>query len=92
MVLPSKPGVIHNIAMHASPTAMEFFLELVSTFLVHSPSFFQNYFLVFTMLAVANAGSCVSMQNKIGYLACFQRELTQVPVLGAHNIMCYYRQ
>ena len=32
--LPLKPWVGQNIAMHASPTARGFFLELISTFLV----------------------------------------------------------
>ena len=45
-VLPLKPGVDQNIAMHASPTARDFFLGLISTspvtFPVHSPSFFPK--------------------------------------------------
>ena len=36
-VLRLKPGVGQNIAMHASPTARNFFLGLISTFPVHSP-------------------------------------------------------
>ena len=39
-----KPGVGQNIAMHASPTAGNFFLVLISTFSVHSPSFVPNFF------------------------------------------------
>ena len=40
-VLPSEPGVGLNIAMHALPTARNFFLlVLFSIVLVHSPSFF----------------------------------------------------
>ena len=39
-VLPLKPGVGQNIAKHASPTARDFFLELLFAFPVHSPSFF----------------------------------------------------
>ena len=35
---PLKPGVGHNTAMHASPTARNFFLELISTLPVHSPA------------------------------------------------------
>ena len=37
-VLPIEPGVGQNISLHASPTARDFFLELISTFLVHSSS------------------------------------------------------
>ena len=33
-------GVGQNIAMHSSPTAMDFFLDLMSTVSVHSPSIF----------------------------------------------------
>ena len=41
-VLPLNPGVGQNIATHASLIARNFFLVLISTFLVHSPSFFPN--------------------------------------------------
>ena len=68
--MPLKSGVGHNIATYASPTARDFFLELISTFLGHSsaltpppPEFF------FYMLAVANTGSCVGLQNKTGHSA-----------------------
>ena len=37
-VLLWKPGEGQNMAMHASPTARNFFLVLISTFPVHSPS------------------------------------------------------
>ena len=37
---PLKPGVGQNIAMHASPTARNFSLVLISASPVHSPSFF----------------------------------------------------
>ena len=40
-VLPLKPGVGQS-TMHASPTARNFFLVLILTFLVHSPSFIPN--------------------------------------------------
>ena len=68
-VPPLKPGARQNIAMYASPTASDFFLDLISTFLVHSPSFFPNLSQVFPVLAVANTGSCMGPQNKKGYLA-----------------------
>ena len=38
-VLPLKPGVGQNTATHASPTAGNVFLVLISTFPVHSSSF-----------------------------------------------------
>ena len=38
---PLTPGVGQNIAMHASPAARNFFLALISTFPVHSPSYFS---------------------------------------------------
>ena len=41
-VLLLKPGVEHNVAMHASPSARNFFLVLSSAFLVHSPSLFPD--------------------------------------------------
>ena len=41
-VLPLKPGVCQNIATHASPTARNFFRVRISTFQIHSPSFFPN--------------------------------------------------
>ena len=44
-VLLLKPGVGQNVAMHASPSARNFFLKLISTFLVHSaPSLFHILF------------------------------------------------
>ena len=41
-VVPLKPGVAENIAMHASPIARDFFLELISTSLVQSPLFLSK--------------------------------------------------
>ena len=38
-VLPVKPGVGQNIAMHAYPTARIFFFVLIFTYTAHSPSF-----------------------------------------------------
>ena len=51
--------------MRATPTARDFSL-LISTLPVHSPAFFQNLCRVFPVLAVANTGSFVGRQNKIG--------------------------
>ena len=47
-VLPFKPGVGQNIAMHASPAARNFFLVLFTTFMAHSHLIFSQsspYFL-----------------------------------------------
>ena len=60
-VLLLKSGVSQNdIATHASPGAMNFFLVLISTFPVHSPAFFSKFSLYFlTALVLANVFSCV---------------------------------
>ena len=52
-----KPGVGQNIATHASPTATDFFLVLISTFPVHPPSCFssESSHSVLTALVLANA-------------------------------------
>ena len=68
-VLPLKPGVGQYIAIHATLTARDFFL---ANFNLPSPFtciFFPNLSEVFPELAAANTGSCVDLQNKIGYLA-----------------------
>ena len=48
--------------------------------------FFQNFFRVFPVLAVANTCSCVGLQNKLGHPAHHYRHLMQVPVLSARGI------
>ena len=66
IILPLRPGVGLYMAIHATLTARDF----ISTLLVHSPCIFSktspNFFPV---LAVANTGSCVGPQNKIGHHA-----------------------
>ena len=59
---------------------------LISTHPVHSPAFFQVLSSVFPVLAVANIGSCVGPQNKIGHPAHRHRQVKQVPVLSARGI------
>ena len=49
-VLPLKPALGQNIAIYASSTARNFFLVLISTFLVQAPSFFS--WLVFDAVTV----------------------------------------
>ena len=82
-----KPGVGQNIAMHVSPTAKDFFLELICTFLVHSPSFFfQNLSQGVAVLAVANAGFCMGLQYETGHPAYHHRRLMQVPMFSVRGM------
>ena len=70
-----------NIALYASPAARNLFL---SNLILSDPVIFffpPNFSRVFPMLAVANAESCVSLQNKLGHRAHRHRRLMQVPVL-----------
>ena len=68
-VLPLKPGVGQYIAIHATLTARDFFLAYFypsgpfsCIFSKTSPDFFP-------VLAVANTGSRVGPQNKVGHPA-----------------------
>ena len=67
-VLPLKPRVGQYIAIHAKITARNFFLAY---FYPSGPftCIFQNLPRFFPVLAVANTGSCVGPQNKIGHPA-----------------------
>ena len=81
-VLPLKPGVGQYIAMHAT----NFFpakFYLPGPFTSISP---QTSPKCFHLLAVANAGSWLGPQNKIGHLAHRHRQLMQVSVLNARGI------
>ena len=67
----SSPGMGRDV--HSLMLSIQFFLYppsplLISTLPVHSPAFFQNLSQVFPVSAVANTGSCVGPQNKIGQL------------------------
>ena len=65
-VLPLKPGVVQNIAVHVSPAARDFFAK----FYLPSPFFFFfNLSPLFPVLAVAKVGFCVSLQTKMGHPA-----------------------
>ena len=87
-VFPVKPGVGQNIAMHVLPSTRNFFLALISTFLVHSPSFIFSksspYFL--TILVLANAIYHLGLLNKIGHHAHNHKQFQQVPVVSAYEI------
>ena len=76
-VLPLKPGVGQYIAINATLTARDFSL-LISTFRSIHLHFFQNLSRYFPVLAVANTGSCVGPQNKIGHPAGY-RFLVECP-------------
>ena len=67
-VFPVKPGVGQYIATHATLTARDLFLANFypsSLFCIFS----QNLSGVFPVLALANTGSCVGLQNKTGHPA-----------------------
>ena len=71
--LPLKSGEGQYVALHALPTARNYFLVLISTFPVHSPSFFLllQILYILTALVLANfrdAVSCVDLWNKISDL------------------------
>ena len=70
-VLPLKPGVDKYIAIHATLTAGDFFLAYLYLSGPFTCTFFfvQNLSRFFPVLAVANSGSCVGPQNKIGHPA-----------------------
>ena len=64
--LPLKSGVGQYIAMHATLTPRDFSL---ANFYPSGPFtciFFQNLSQVFSVLAVANTGSCVGPKNEKG--------------------------
>ena len=82
-----KPGVGQYIAMHASPTARDFFLAN-SILPVRSPAFFFSPKLLpifFSVLSLASTGFCVCPQNEIGHRAHY-KQLRQVPVLSVRGI------
>ena len=70
--------------MHATPTAMDFFL---ANFYPSGPftCIFQKLSRVFPVLTVANTSSCVGPQNEISD-PDHHRQLKQVPVLSARGI------
>ena len=86
-VLPFKPGAGPYKATHATPTARDFFLAsfypsgpVTCIFSKTSPN------RALPVLDVANTGSCVGPQNKIGHPAHCYRQLMQVPVLSSRGM------
>ena len=90
-VLPLKPGAGQYIAMHATPTARDFFL---ANFYPTGPFtwFFsqKNMSRVFPVLVVAKTGFCVVTQNKVGHPAHLYRQLIEVPMLSACGIQTVF--
>ena len=73
-VLPLKSEVGQNIAIDASPTVKNFFLVLISTFLV----ILQILFLLF---------NCVNgPRNKLVHPAHSHKRFKQVPVVSAYKL------
>ena len=83
-VLPVKPGVGQYVAIQA---AKNFFLANSYSSGSFTCICFKNLYQVFPVLAVANTGSCVGLQNKIGLPANCHRQLMKVPVLSARGIV-----
>ena len=68
-VLPLKPGAGQYIAVYATLTARNFFLAYVYPSGAFTCIFSKTSSDFFPVLAVANTGSCVGPQNKIGHPA-----------------------
>ena len=99
-ILPLKPGVgRYKFILRLLQGILSL---LISTLLVHSPEFLPNLFgvfclllLFFSVLAVANTGSCVGPQTKIAHPAHCYRQLMQVSPcecprnINRHLHMCY---
>ena len=87
--LSGSPFIARNMSVscHACHAYCQGFLpcySLPSRFIdLH---FFQNLSEFFSVLAVANTGSCMGPQNKIGHPVRRYRQLMQVPVLSARRI------
>ena len=88
-ILHLEPGAGQNIATHALPTATNFFLVLVSTFPVHSPSCFssESSHSVLTALVLANAVfRRLVLRNKIGHPGQGHKQFKQVPSVSTCGI------
>ena len=86
-VLPLKPKIGQYIDMYATLTARVFFR---ANFYTPGPFTYlfspKNLYRILPVLAMANAGSCVGPQNKIGHPARCYRRLLQVLLLSARRI------
>ena len=81
-VLPFIPGAGLYIAVHATPTARNFFLANFYPSGLFSCIFSKTSLEFFfpPVLALANTGSCVGLKNKTDHLAHCYRQLNQEPV------------
>ena len=84
-----EPGVGQNIATRASPTATNFFLVLISTFPVRSPSCFssESSHSVLTALVLVNAVfRRLVPRNKTGHPGQSHKQFKQVPSVSTCGI------
>ena len=72
------------MAMYAMLTSLDFFLANFYPF--GQFTCIENLSWVFPVLAVANTGSCVGPQGKIGHPAHRYRQLMQISVLSDHRV------
>ena len=85
-ILALKPGVGQNIARYASVTASYFCLVSISTFPVHSPSFFHLLFLLFNCYSFGQQFLVCDPRNKIApYPAHSHHRFMQVPAASAYR-------
>ena len=85
VVLPLKPGVGQNTAMHVSRTVRNF-SHLIVTSTQFSFIYFKPSVNFVIALAVANVDSWLGPQMKMGHPACCQTQLMQVFVVGVHRL------
>ena len=86
MVLPFRPGVDLYTAIHATLTVRDFFLADLYPSGPFTCIFFQTSPKFFPVVAVADTGSCVGPQNKIGPPAHRYGQLMQVLILSVRGI------
>ena len=90
-VLP-KPEAGQNIATHASPTARNLFLVIISTFPVHSPSLILSSKPLPTPHDTAVTGSCVEYPSANPVLRIitwpYHTAVTGSCVMCCHRILC----
>ena len=84
-VLLLKPGAGPYIALHATPTAKDFFLANFLPFRPIHLHLFQNFSRVCPLLASADTGFCVIHQNKTGHPVHRYRQLMQIPALSVRG-------
>ena len=81
-ILPLKPGVGQYIAIHATLTARDFFLAYFYPSSPFTCSFSKTSLDFFPVLAVANTGSYVGLQNKAGSCVECPRNINRLKKTG----------